>query len=88
MFNDANGEHMFVFAKFQPFLNEIRAQFDPHSFHHLEKLCMSAPNAEERFATLRERSRRFAALRAEIESRKQSDLAHGLAQANAALSNS
>src|SRR4051794_24001490 len=38
MFNDANGEHMFVFAKFQPFINEIRAQFDPHSFHHLEKL--------------------------------------------------
>ena len=67
MFNDANGEHMFVFAKFQPFLNEIRAQFDPNSFHHLEKLCMRTPDAEQRLATLRERGRRFAALRAERE---------------------
>ena len=63
MFHDANGEHLFVYAKFHPFIKEIRAQFGEHSFQHLEKLCMSVPDADARLAALRERARRFAALR-------------------------
>jgi hypothetical protein len=65
MFNDANGEHLVVFAKLQPYLADMRAQFSPHSFQHLEKLVMGVPNVEERLATIRERFRRFAAMRAE-----------------------
>ncbi len=65
MFHDANGEHLFVFAKFHPFIKEMREQFGAQTFQHLEKLVMSVPDAEQRLAALRERARRFAALRAE-----------------------
>ncbi len=65
MFNDANGEHLVVFAKLQPFLADMRAQFSPHSFQHLEKLVMRLPNVDQRLAEIRERFRRFAAMRAE-----------------------
>ncbi len=65
MFNDANGEHLVVFAKLQPFLADMRVQFSPHSFQHLEKLVMRVPNADQRLAELRERFRRFAAMRTE-----------------------
>jgi len=65
MFNDANGEHIFVYAKFHPFINEMRAQFGPQTFQHLEKLVMRLPDAEQRMATMRERAHRVAALRAE-----------------------
>jgi hypothetical protein len=65
MFNDANGEHLVVFAKLQPFLADMRVQFSPNSFQHLEKLVMRMPNVDERLANIRERFRRFAAMRAE-----------------------
>ncbi len=71
MFNDANGEHLVVFAKLQPFLADMRAQFSPHSFQHLEKLVMRVPNADQRLAEIRERFRRFAAMRAEREQAKE-----------------
>ncbi len=67
MFNDANGEHLIVFAKLQPFLADMRAQFSPNSFQHLEKLVMRTPNVDERLAGIRERFRRFAAMRAAQE---------------------
>jgi hypothetical protein len=67
MFIDANGEHLVVFAKLQPFLAEMRAQFSPNSFQHLEKLVMRMPDADQRLADIRERFRRFAAMRAERE---------------------
>ena len=64
MFNDANGEHLVVFAKLQPFLAEMRQQFSPQAFQHLEKLVMRVPDVEQRLAGIRERFRRFAAMRA------------------------
>ena len=71
MFNDANGEHLVVFAKLQPFLADMRAQFSPNSFQHLEKLVLSVPNVDERLAAIRERFRRFAAMLAEREQAKE-----------------
>ncbi len=71
MFNDANGEHLVVFAKLQPYLADIRAQFSPHSYKHLEKLAMRVPNADQRLAEIRERFRRMAAMRAEREQAKE-----------------
>ena len=65
MFRDAGGEHLTVFAKLQPFLADMRAQFSPNSFQHLEKLVMRMPDVDARLANIRERFRRFAAMRAE-----------------------
>jgi Domain of unknown function (DUF4760) len=68
MFNEANGEHLAVFAKLHPFLADMRAQFGgPQAFQNLEKLVMRTPDAEQRLANIRERFRRFAAMRAERE---------------------
>jgi hypothetical protein len=64
MFNDATGEQVFVFAKLQPYLEQIRAAGNPTSFQHLEKAVMSMPHAEERLARTREMSKRMAEARA------------------------
>src|SRR2546423_35680 len=65
MFNDAAGEHIFVFAKIQPFLEQIRAANNsPNYLLQLEKLIMSMPDAEARIARSREMSKRFAQARA------------------------
>ena len=71
MFRDAGGEHLTVFAKLQPFLADMRAQFSPNSFQQLEKLVMRTPNVDERLANIRERFRRFAAILAEREQAKE-----------------
>ena len=70
MFNDANGEHLFIFAKIQPFIEQIRAMTGPKFLPHLEKLAMSIPEAEKRLEELRTLSRRFATARAEAEAAK------------------
>lgn len=64
MFNDANGEHFFYYAKFEPFMEELRAMFGPNMWVHLEQLVMRAPNAKERLAKAREMSKTMAARRA------------------------
>jgi hypothetical protein len=64
MFNDANGEHVAVFAKIEPFLDEFRhALGSPQYLEQLEKLVLRVPNAKERMASTRERFRRIAAAR-------------------------
>lgn len=69
MFTDANMEHIFFFAKIEPFLAEIRETFGrPGMYAHLEQLVMKMPDAKERLAEIRERSRRYAAMRKEHES--------------------
>jgi hypothetical protein len=55
MFNDANGEHVFVYAKVEPFLAELRAQGNPTFLIHLEKLVKEMPNVEERLKLVRDR---------------------------------
>ena len=64
MFNDANGEHFFYYAKFEPFIEELRARFGPQMWVHLEELIMRTPNAKERLAHVREMSKKMAANRA------------------------
>jgi hypothetical protein len=47
LFLDANTEHIFVYAKVQPFLTEIREIFrEPDYLQHLEKLCLQVPDIE------------------------------------------
>ncbi len=65
MFNDANGEHIAIFAKIYPFLAEYRERTQlPHYLKNLETLIMRMPNAKERLATTRERLKALAAARA------------------------
>jgi hypothetical protein len=53
MFADANGEHVVVFAKLQPFLADLRATGNPKSLAHLEQVVMSQPDAEPSLERIR-----------------------------------
>jgi len=60
MFDAANGEHILMFAKIEPFLAELREKFDsPNAFKNLEQVCTSAPGGIERVRATRERIRRM-----------------------------
>jgi hypothetical protein len=60
MFNDANGEHLFVYAKVEPFLADLRARVDnPDFLAHLEKLVKQIPNIEERLTVIRGRIKKI-----------------------------
>ena len=61
MFNDANGEHLVMFAKLAPFIAEYRQKMgNPAYLASVETLVMKMPNAKERLASLRERFRAMA----------------------------
>ena len=49
MFDQTAGEHIGVFAKLQPFLADLRAEWEmPEAFAPLEKLIMNRPDGAER----------------------------------------
>ena len=49
MFDQTAGEHIGVFAKIQPFLADLRAEWEmPEAFAPLEKLIMNRPDGAER----------------------------------------
>ena len=70
MFNDATGEQVFVFAKIQPFLEQIRAAGSPNYMRHLERAVLSMPAAEERIARVRAMAKRAAEMRASAASER------------------
>jgi len=56
MFNDANGEHLFVYAKLESFLPALReAMGNPNFLGHLEKTVKEVPDYEQRIAAIRDR---------------------------------
>jgi len=56
MFSDANGEHLFVFAKLEPFLPALREAMGNQNFlGNLEKTVKETPDYEARLAAIRER---------------------------------
>lgn len=59
MFNDANGEQVLVFAKIQPFIEQIRATGNPTYMRHLERAVLAMPEAEKRVAYMREMSKKL-----------------------------
>lgn len=62
MFADANGEHVIVYAKLEPFIAEYRAKTgNPSYYANLEKLVLQTPGVKERLAGIRERFRAMAA---------------------------
>lgn len=62
MFNDANGEHIFVYAKIEPFLPALRAEMGPKFLEHLEKVIKEMPDYEARVSAVRERIKKIVAL--------------------------
>ena len=56
MFNDANGEHVVVYAKMEPFIPGLREVMGaPQFLAHLEKVVKALPDSEHRVAATRER---------------------------------
>lgn len=56
MFNDANGEHIFVYAKVEPFLPALRESMgSPQMLANLEKTVKATPDYEAKLAAIRER---------------------------------
>jgi hypothetical protein len=63
MFNDANGEHFFVYAKLEPFIPTLREEMgNPNLFSHLEKVIKECPDYEAKLATIRDRMQKLIAL--------------------------
>ena len=55
MFCDTNGEYYGVFAKIQPFIEELRTQWQaPEAFANLEKLIMNREGGPERLKRTQE----------------------------------
>jgi len=66
MFNEANGEHVFVYSKIEPLIPELRKMFDNDEFlKNLETVVKRMPNIDERIASMRERMKQFSAMREE-----------------------
>jgi hypothetical protein len=71
MFADANMEHVVIFAKIEPFIAEARTTFGAQNYLvNLEKL-VTRRHDKEFLATLRERFKQFAAMRAEAAAKAQ-----------------
>lgn len=67
MFADANGEHIVIFSKIEPFLADIREKWGmPTYMKNLEALIMRMPDAKEMLEARRELMKRWMAARAEM----------------------
>ena len=67
MFLDSNGECWIVFAKVQPYIENVRELLaNANYLRNLEKLLMRQPNALETCETRRESMKRWMAARAEM----------------------
>lgn len=72
LFNETNGEHLFVYMRIQPVIEEVRTLFGSPAFlSNLEALVKRTPNYEETITAMRERMKKFADMRAEREAKSQ-----------------
>ena len=66
MFNEANGEHLFVFAKIEPVLEDVRKAWNaPDMLKNFETLVRKTPNSEKTLAEIRERIKMIQGMMAE-----------------------
>jgi hypothetical protein len=62
LFFDSNGEMFFIYAKFHPFLKELREHFqEPGIFANVEKLVQSTPEGRDRLQRILTRQAEFRA---------------------------
>jgi Domain of unknown function (DUF4760) len=67
MFNDANGEHLFIWAKIEPIIADLRKAMNaPDAFKHYETLVRRIPDVDKKIADMRERIK---AIQAQIAER-------------------
>jgi hypothetical protein len=60
MFRETSGEHMMVFAKIEPFLDDLRAKFgNPNFLKNLDALVSRLPNYKEELEARREMIKRM-----------------------------
>jgi len=65
LFNQTNGEHVFVYMKIEPVLEDIRKMFDnPEFLKNLETVVKRIPDIEKKLPAMRERMGKFAEMRA------------------------
>ena len=73
LFNETNGEHLFVYSKVQPVIEEVRQLFgNPEFLKNLETLVKRIPNHEETITNMRARMKKFAEMREERATKAQS----------------
>jgi hypothetical protein len=66
MFHDAGNEHVYVWAKLEPFMAEFRARVNqPQYLAKLERLIAAMPDGAERVTAMQARQRAAQAARAE-----------------------
>jgi hypothetical protein len=66
MFNDANGEHLFVFAKIEPILAELRQMWNaPEMLRNYEELVRRVPDNEKKLQDIRDRIKMIQGMMAE-----------------------
>ncbi|HUX67885.1 MAG TPA: hypothetical protein VMV31_10410 [Terriglobales bacterium] len=67
LFRQANGEHIYIFAKLEPFLADLRQEYgNPNLLGNLEKVVRSMPNAD---TVLKHFQARIAAMAAAAKAR-------------------
>ncbi|MDX6695914.1 MAG: hypothetical protein QOF02_3517 [Blastocatellia bacterium] len=67
LFQEANSEHIVVFAKLQPFIAEIRETIgEPDYLSHLERLVMRVPDVEKKLENRRKLTERWAQANASV----------------------
>jgi hypothetical protein len=72
LFNETNGEHLFVYSKIQPVIEEVRTLFgNPDFLRNLETLVKRIPNHEETIKAMQVRMKKFAEMRAERAAKTQ-----------------
>jgi len=66
LFNQTNGEHIFVYMKMEPVIEEVRKMFDnPDFLKNLETVVKRIPDIATKLPQMRERMARFADARQE-----------------------
>lgn len=65
LFNQTNGEHVFVYMKIEPVIEDLRQMFSPEFLKNLETVVKRIPEIETKLPAMRERMARFAAAREE-----------------------
>jgi hypothetical protein len=74
MFTKTAGEHIMVFAKFEPYLAELREKFqNPEAFKSLETLIMSTPDGMQRVKQTQEWLKTIQAQMAAAQDGKKAD---------------
>jgi hypothetical protein len=66
MFGDTAGEHIIIYAKIQPFLEEFREKINnPKAFKNLEKVILDMPDGKERVERAQAMLKSFAEVKTE-----------------------